>query len=102
MPQFDLNYSHWLNAKLKHSGILRDGGSAVLTATSAKEVLKIRLMRSLLDRQSENFNKIEVSFQGEKTIFSNASELEFIREFVNKNRALINPDILTLFEVAIA
>lgn len=102
MPQFELSYSYWLDANLKHSGILRDGGSAVLTATLGKEVLKIRLMRSLFDRQSENFNKIEVSFQGEKSIFSNANELDFIREFVNRNRALINPDILTLFEVAIA
>ncbi len=52
-------------ASLLYNDLLRDGGSAVIILELNSQRIKLRKMRSLAERKRDDFNKIELSLEGE-------------------------------------
>jgi hypothetical protein len=81
-----------------YSGLLRDGGSAVIILQLGDKKIKLRVMRSIAERAGELFNKIEILIDdSEKSIVSSGSDLDGLNSFIAKNKDRLDARVLEAF-----
>jgi len=75
------------DGNLVYSGLLRDGGSAVIILQLADQKIKLRVMRSIAERTGDFFRKIEVLIDDSaKSIVSSGSDIDGLNSFITKNK----------------
>ncbi len=84
---------------LVYSGLLRDGGSAVIIVQLGESKTKLRVMRSISERAGEFFNKIEVSVDdSKKLIVKSGSEVDGLSLFIDSNKDRLDSRVTEAFQ----
>jgi hypothetical protein len=82
---------------LVYSGLLRDGGSAIVILNNNNQKIKIRIMRSLSERHSEFHNFIELSVDNKVILHvKSKDEIGGLNEFLFRNQDKIDQRFLAI------
>ena len=85
--------------KVLHADLIRDGGSAAIIAEIDGQHTEYRVMRSMGERKTENFGKIEVTTAGaDPWIAEDVASVAALSELLQSRASDIPEKVLRVFQ----